>query len=81
MTARLPPATRHKRAKVVSAIKFRAGEIKSSDKRERDKQWLLIYQLWSVKELKDNAQMFLSELKAKDFKFLDIPTAKGAPTS
>lgn len=74
-------ATRHKRAKVVSAIKFRAGEIKSSDKRERDKQWLLIYQLWSVKELKDNAQMFLSELKAKDFKFLDIPTAKGAPTS
>lgn len=74
-------ATRHKRAKVVSAIKKRATEIKSSDKRERDKQWLLIYQLWSAKELKDNAQAFLSELKTKDFKFLNIPTAKGASTT
>jgi len=74
-------ATRHKRAKVVSAIKKRATEIKTSDKRERDKQWLLIYQLWSAKELKDNAQAFLSELKTKDFKFLDIPTAKGASTT
>ena len=74
-------ATRHKRAEVVSAIKKRATEIKSSDKRERDKQWLLIYQLWSAKELKDNAQAFLSELKTKDFKFLDIPTAKGASTT
>ena len=74
-------ATRQKRSKVVSAIKKRATEIKSSDKRERDKQWLLIYQLWSAKELKDNAQAFLSELKTKEFKFLDMPTAKGAPTS
>lgn len=74
-------ATRHKRAKVVSAVKKRATEIKSSDKRERDKQWLLIYQLWSAKELKDNAQTFLSELKSKDFKFLDIPTVKGASTT
>jgi hypothetical protein len=74
-------ATQHKRTKVVSAIKKRATEIKSSDKRERDKQWLLIYQLWSAKELKDNAQAFLSELKTKDFKFLDIPTATGASTT
>lgn len=74
-------ATRHERTKVVFAIKKRATEIKSLDKRERDKQWLLIYQLWSAKELKDNAQAFLSELKAKDFKFLDIPAAKGAVTS
>lgn len=66
-------ATRRKRTKVVSAIRKRATDIKSSDKRERDKQWLLIYQLWSVKELKDNAQIFLSELKSVDFKFLAIP--------
>ena len=74
-------ATRHKRAKVVSAIKSRANEIKTADSREKDKNWLLIYQLWSVKDLKDNGQSFLAELKAKDFKFLDIPAAKGAPTS
>lgn len=74
-------ATRHKRAKVVSALKKRATEIKSSDKRERDKQWLLIYQLWSAKELKDNAQAFLSELKAKDFKFLEIPEVAKVPAA
>ena len=66
-------ATRRRRKKVVSAIKKRAAEMKSSDKRERDKQWLLIYQLWSAKELKDNAQAFLSDLKTKDFKFLVLP--------
>jgi Reverse transcriptase (RNA-dependent DNA polymerase) len=66
-------ATRHKRTKVISAIKKRATDIKSSEKRERDKQWLLIYQVWSAKELKDNAQPFLAELKTKDFKFLALP--------
>jgi hypothetical protein len=69
-------ATRNKRAKVVSAIKSRAKEIKSWDKRDRDKHWLLIYQLWTAKELKDNAQGFLAELKTKNFQFLKIPTAK-----
>ena len=73
-------ATRHKRTTVISAIKKRATEIKAADSREKDKNWLLIYQLWSVKDLKGNGQAFLAELKAKDFKFLDIPTAKGAPT-
>ncbi len=66
-------ATRHTRTEVVSAIKKQAPEIESSDKRERDKQWLLIYQLWSAKELKDNDQAFLADLKAKDFKFLVVP--------
>jgi hypothetical protein len=74
-------ATRHKRAKVVSAIKSRANEIKTADSREKDKNWLLIYQLWSVKDLEGNGQAFLADLKAKDFKFLDIPTAKGASTT
>ena len=74
-------ATRHKRTKVVSAIKSRANEIKVADSREKDKNWLLIYQLWSVKDLKGNGQAFLAELKAKDFKFLDIPTTKGASLS
>lgn len=74
-------ATRHKRTKVVSAIKSRANEIKVADSREKDKNWLLIYQLWSVKDLKGNGQAFLAELKAKDFKFLDIPTTMGASPS
>ncbi len=73
-------ATRHKRKKVVAAIKSRATEIKAADSREKDKNWLLIYQLWSMKDLKGNGQAFLADLKAKDFKFLDIPAAMGALT-
>ena len=73
-------ATRYKRTKVVSAIKSRANEIKAADSREKDKNWLLIYQLWSVKDLKGNGQAFLAELKAIDFKFLDVPTANGVRT-
>lgn len=69
-------ATRKKRAKVVAAIKDRANEIKRWDKRDRDKQWLLIYQLWTANELTGNAQGFLAELKTKNFQFLKIPTAK-----
>jgi hypothetical protein len=72
-------ANRHKRTKVASAIKKRATEIKSSDKRDRDKQWLLIYQLWSAKELKDNAQTFLSDLKTEDFKFFVLPEISKLP--
>jgi len=72
-------ATRNKRAKVVAAIKDRANEIKRWDKRDRDKQWLLIYQLWTAKELTGNAQGFLAGLKTKNFQFLKIPTAKKSP--
>lgn len=74
-------ATRNQRAKVVTAIKNRAKELKSWDKRERDKHWLLIYQLWTVKELRDNAQRFLAELKLKNFQFLKIPNQKKSPVA
>lgn len=70
---------RNKSAKVVSAIKNRAKEIKTWDKRDRDKQWLLIYQLWTAKELKGNAQGFLAELKSQNFQFLKIPSARKLP--
>lgn len=72
-------ATRHKRTKVVSAIKSRANEIKAADSREKDKNWLLIYQLWSVKDLNGNGQAFLAELKTKEFKFLNVPEVAKAP--
>ncbi len=66
-------ATRHKRKKVVTAIKNRATAIKVGDSREKDKNWLLIYQLWSIKDLRGNGQAFLADLKTKDFKFLVVP--------
>lgn len=71
-------ATKHSRKEVISAIKSRAKEIKAADAREKDKNWLLIYQVWSVKELQGNGQSFLAELKNMDFKFLSIPISKQA---
>lgn len=60
-------------ATVVAAVKERAEALKTAEPRERDKQWLLIYQVWSVSDLKKYGQAFLSELKSKDFKFLSMP--------
>lgn len=74
-------ATRHKRKKVITAIKDRANEIKAADSREKDKNWLLIYQLWSVKDLKGNGQAFLADLKAKGFNFLNFPEAATKPAT
>jgi Reverse transcriptase (RNA-dependent DNA polymerase) len=60
--------------KVQAAIKKRAAMLKADDGRERDKQWLLIYQTWSIAELKGNGQGFLAKLKSKGFEFFSMPS-------
>lgn len=59
--------------KVQAAIKKRATLLKTDDGRERDRHWLLIYQTWSMSELKGNGQGFLAELKGKGFEFFAMP--------
>lgn len=71
-------ANKHKRAKVKSAITTRAKRLMTEDSREKDRHWLLIYQVWSKKQLEGNAQGFLAELKGKGFEFFCMP-AKAAP--
>lgn len=61
------------RRKVKTAVNTRAKELKSADQRDKDKHWLLIYQVWSKTELKGNGQGFLAELKGKGFQFLSLP--------
>lgn len=69
-------AKRRKRPKVKSAINTRARDLlKTDDSRESDKHWLLIYQIWSKKELVGNGQSFLANLKNKGFQFFFMPTA------
>lgn len=63
-------ATQHNYGKFKKAIKKRSDELKSADLREKDKNWLLIYEMWSEKDLKGNGQAFLANLKSKGFKFL-----------
>jgi len=58
------------RPKIKSAINKRAKELlKTDDAREKDKHWLLIYQVWTKKELEGNGQGFLAKLKGKRFQF------------
>lgn len=65
------------RKKVKSAVNKRVNELKTSDPRDRDKHWLLIYQVWSKKELSGNGQTFLAELKKKGFQFFSLPKPFG----
>jgi hypothetical protein len=66
-------ATIHGIAPVSVAIKARAHLLKGADQRDRDKQWLLIYQQWSAVELDNNGQKFLGALKATGMSFFHLP--------
>lgn len=59
--------------KLESAVKARANKLKTADPRDRDKHWLLIYQVWTQKELEGNGQGFLAELKGSGFSFFLPP--------
>ncbi|MES3041011.1 MAG: RNA-directed DNA polymerase [Pseudomonadota bacterium] len=61
------------RKKVKTAVNTRANELKTADQRDKDKHWLLIYQVWSKTELEGNGQNFLAELKGKGFQFFSLP--------
>lgn len=66
-------AKMRKRQKVKSAINKRAKALLSEDAREKDKHWLLIYEVWSKNELEGNGQGFLAKLKSKGFTFFHMP--------
>lgn len=66
-------AKKRKRPKVKSAINKRAKDLMAEDSKERDRHWLLIYQVWSKKELEGNGQGFLAKLKGKGFHFFCMP--------
>lgn len=67
-------AKKRKRPKVTAAINKRAKDLMAEDGREKDKHWLLIYQVWTRKELEGNGQSFLALLKGKSFEFFAMPT-------
>jgi hypothetical protein len=69
--------------KVQTAIKKRAAMLKADDGREQDKQWLLIYQTWTIAELQGSGQGFLAKLKGQGFEFFAMPTnaPEKAPTA
>lgn len=56
--------------KLVQAVKKRADNLKGLDPREQDPFWLLIYQVWTVADLRRNGQELLADLKSRKFIFL-----------
>ena len=60
----------HNMSHVEAAIRARADRLKGGERRDKDRYWLLIYEIWSDQELRNEGQEFLSELKAKNMPFL-----------
>lgn len=71
----------HGLKKVRSAVKARAKQLKSAGHRDQDRNWLLIYQTWTEKELTGNSQAFLAMLKKTKFQFLVVPEAEPEPVT
>lgn len=59
---------------VQKVIRDKTDALKGDDARAKDRQWLLIYQVWSVAELKKQKQEFLADLKAKGIAFFRMPS-------
>ena len=57
-------------ADIREKISERAEELRGTEIREKDRYWLLIYQVWCEKTLQCEGQSFLAELKKRDFNFL-----------
>ena len=58
---------------LVATVRRRANSLKGAQRREQDRQWLLIYSVWSEADLRGNGQSFLAELKKARFMFVRKP--------
>lgn len=55
----------------IRLIREESYKLKSKSKREQDRQWLLIYQAWTINELRGCGQEFLAKLKERNFSFFN----------
>jgi replicative DNA helicase len=62
-------AKRRRLILLTQEVKKRADNLKGLDPRDQDAFWLLIYQLWSVADLRKNGHRLLADLKASKFTF------------
>ena len=72
-------APQHGLKKLHEAVKARAMQLKTAGPRDRDRNWLLIYQTWTTKELTGNGQALLAMLKKAKFQFLVVPATGSEP--
>jgi len=69
-------AKKNKLQKIITAVTRCAKALLSAESREIDKQWLLVYQVWSVSQLDGNGQGFLARLKERGFEFFTPPKVR-----
>lgn len=65
-------AKRYRVKSIREAIRRRVDKLKGMETREKDRFWLLIYQVWREKTLSDEGQAFLAELKRNRFSFISF---------
>ena len=65
-------AIRHGIKSVRDRVRKRADRLKGLGRRESDRYWLLIYQVWQKNTLRTNEQEFLARLKRRRFSFLSL---------
>ena len=66
-------AKRHGIKSIQNAIRERAEKLKGMEVREKDRFWLLIYQVWRKETLRNESQPFLAYLKENRFSFIRFP--------
>ena len=65
-------AIRHRMNSVRNGIRRRTDRLKGMERREIDRYWLLVYQVWQERTLRGNGQEFLARLKRRRFAFLSL---------
>lgn len=65
-------AKRWKLKSLADTVKKRANHLKGLEPRDQDAFWLLIYQVWTIPELRKNEQHLLADLKSSKFSFLSF---------
>lgn len=55
---------------LIRKIRRRANRLRGAEMRDKDRYWLLIYQVWSASVLASEGQTFLAELKRKGMEFI-----------
>lgn len=65
-------AKRYRIKRIREAIRRRANKLKDMETQEKDRFWLLIYQVWREETLRGEGQAFLAELKRNRFSFISF---------
>jgi len=63
-------ARRFERPLIARRVKCLAHQLRRGNSKDQDQFWLLIYEVWSEKELRGGGQNFLADLKAAGYSFL-----------